>query len=267
MRILITGGTGTLGHALAYELRNNDITIFSRSEVKQVEMKEQFPDFNYVIGDVRDYRALKAMRKFDMIYHLAALKHVPICQAQPVEAFKTNVEGTLNVLKLAKKVNCPVFFMSTDKAENPESVYGCTKRIAEICVLNAGGGVIRTGNIFGSSGSVIPLFVKSVRENNEIKLTDGNMTRFFISASELAMYLVYFPLLCKIVAPPMKAYRMGDIAEMVRAIYGDSETKITETGIRPGEKMHEVLLGRKSEESLGTLDELEKLFNSWSQSF
>jgi len=262
MKILITGGTGTLGHALVRVLKGNDITVISRSEVKQVEMKEIYPEVEFKICDVRDYKALRLIVKnFDLIYHLAALKHVPICEKQPIEAIKTNVYGTMNVLKAAKRDHCPVIFMSTDKAENPTSVYGNTKAIAESCVLQSENAVVRTGNIFGSSGSVIQLFIKSVQETNQIRLTNGEMTRFFISANDLAVYLSKVLPIGVLNAPELKSFRMKDIAEAVRCIYGNSNTEIIETGIRPGEKMHETLLGKSSLDCLGREVDLARLFN------
>lgn len=260
MRVLITGGTGTLGQALVQVLKC-DITVISRSEVKQVEMREKFPDVEYKICDIRDYKALrKIIRGMDVVYHLAALKHVPICQKQPLEAEKTNLQGTKNVIKCG----CPVVFMSTDKAELPTNVYGLTKALAEAYVLDSGGVVIRTGNIFGSSGSVIPLFVRSVLEKNEINLTCGEMTRFFISAKELAEFTIQPHE--GLVAAETSSYRMIDIAEAVKELYGDDSTKINVTGIRPGEKMHETLLGKSSLDCLGSYDDLLKLFNEWSPS-
>jgi len=257
---LITGGTGTLGRALAKKLQNP--IIFSRNEANQVEMKRDFPDCEYVIGDVRDYKALReATKGVETIYHLAAIKHITICEDQPFEAIKTNVFGTANVIKAAKKNGCKVVFMSTDKAENPTCVYGATKLIGERMIEKAGFRFIRSGNIFGSSGSVIPYFIKCVKEKNQIPLTDGNMTRFWILADEICDYLIN-----KYEKPAFNSFTMFQIAEKIKWFYGDENTIITESGIRPGERMHETLNGASSERRVSLDYILETMFEAWDSS-
>lgn len=244
-RILITGGTGTLGQELAKQLIDfscSEIVIFSRNEVAQVEMKRIYPDFTYRIGDIRDESAIKkALKKIDIVYHLAAIKHVSICENQPMEAVKTNILGTQNVIENCKGI---LVSMSTDKAVNPSCVYGYTKAINEINVLNFGGVNIRSGNIFGSSGSVIPFFISQAKTKNKITLTDSNMTRFFIKVEDLVRFILnstfkpsgtYYP-------TDMKSYRMRDIAETIASLYGKG-TQIVEIGARPGEKLHESVDG------------------------
>lgn len=261
MSVLITGGTGTVGYELVKQLSiiNQSVIVFSRNEVKQIEMSRKFPNVKYIIGDIRDYKALKAVCKgVDEIYHLAALKHVPVCEQQPLEAIKSNVFGTMNVVKVAKKCDCHVTFMSTDKAENPSCIYGHTKAIAEKIILKAGYRVYRSGNIFGSSGSVIPLFISQVKEKNTLTLTDGNMTRFFISVRNVALDLILSEKRF-----PIKSFTMQSIAEMVKELYGNEETTIKYIGAREGEKLHEVLDGISSKDCLGSNDDLRKLFNDW----
>ena len=257
--ILITGGTGTVGQELVRQLGDKDIIVFSRNEVKQVEMSHDFPNVRYVIGDVKEYKTLKDVCKgVDHIYHLAALKHVPVCEKQPREAIKTNVYGTMNVIKAAK---CPITFMSTDKAEDPSCIYGHTKAIAEKLILQSGNMVIRSGNIFGSSGSVIPLFIKQVKEQNKITLTDGEMTRFFITVKDLVGFIIGSPYLSgSVLIPPCRSFSMQDIAEKIISIYGDFYTKIEYIGARNGEKKHEILSGISSLDFLGTENDLNKLF-------
>jgi UDP-N-acetylglucosamine 4,6-dehydratase len=266
-RILITGGSGTLGTELAKQLMDYncaDIIIFSRSEVAQVDMKRRFPNLTYVIGDIRDKKAVKeACKGVDIVFHLAALKHVTICENQPLEAVKTNILGTQNVIDSCGRV----IFMSTDKAINPVCVYGYTKAIGEKIVSQANGISIRSGNIFGSSGSVIPLFISQAKNKKPITLTDGDMTRFFIPVHELARFLlwvteskptgIYFP-------SEMNAFKMRDVAEVITELYG-SDAGIVESGAKVGERKHETLDGiHYSNELLGTKQDLKEMFK-WLQ--
>lgn len=259
MNNLITGGTGTLGQALAEQL--GKAIIFSRSEIAQVEMKRKYPQHTYIIGDVRDYKALKeATKGVDIVYHLAAIKHITICEDQPKEALKTNVIGTMNVIKACIKNNVQkLVFMSSDKAENPSCFYGMTKLMGENLVKNSGlyYFVYRSGNIFGSSGSVVPLFIKQIKEKNCITLTDGEMTRFFISAKSVAATLAgggfHVP----------KSIKMADLAYAIKHKYGNQFTEIKEIGMRAGEKKHETLHGQSSEKYLISLDEIEQMLSNW----
>jgi len=259
-RILITGGTGTLGLELSRQLMYYDcaeIIIFSRNEVAQVEMKRLYPDLTYLIGDIRDEKAIrKACKRVDIVYHLAAIKHVSICENQPMEAVKTNIIGTQNVIDACRG---KLISMSTDKAVNPTSIYGYTKAINEVNVLNNKGINIRSGNIFGSSGSVIPFFINQAKTKNEITLTDGEMTRYFIKVEDLVLFMLkaeqkksgtYWP-------EGMFAYRMRDIADEIISRYGNDKTKIIEIGARPGEKKHESLDGvHYSNDCIGNVKEL-----------
>jgi len=238
--ILVTGGTGTVGRELVRQLYNNGdrIIVYSRNEVAQVEMSRIYPDVEYIIGDVRDYKALKeACKGVEIIYHLAAIKHVPVCEKQPKEAIKTNVYGA------------------------PTCVYGNTKAIAEkavIGVMKARFRIVRSGNIFGSSGSVIPFFVKKIKEENCLSLTNGDMTRFFISVKDLVENLISVEKKFK-----AQSFKMIDVARIAIRLYGDENTKIEYTGIRPGEKMHETLNGDNSLDCLGSEKDLLKLFVDW----
>jgi UDP-N-acetylglucosamine 4,6-dehydratase/5-epimerase len=245
-RVLITGGTGTLGRELVKQLEAfecKDITVYSRNEVSQVEMKRLYPFVNYVIGDVRDRKVIKRVcRHADFVFHLAAIKHVCTCEKQPMEAVKTNIQGTQN---MADACRGQLISMSTDKAVNPTSVYGYTKAIAEGIVLAAGGINIRSGNIFASSGSVVPLFIAQARRGQTITLTNGLMTRFFIMKEELVKFMLqttqqrlngtFWP-------NDLKAYTMRDIAETIVSLL-NSKSKIVESGACGGEKLHESLDG------------------------
>lgn len=246
-RILITGGTGSLGYELVKQLRDFDcreIIVFSRNEVAQIEMKRKYTDVIYTIGDIRDKSSIKkACKGVDVVFHLAAIKHVPICEKQPLEAIKTNIIGTNNVIE---SCNGKLISMSTDKAVNPSCVYGYTKAISESLVLNNNGINIRSGNIWGSSGSVVPFFINQIKFKNNITLTDGEMTRFFILPNDLVRFMLetvelrpsgtYFP-------SNMYSFRMRDVAEMLLEKYGNKMATISEIGARPGEKTHESLDG------------------------
>ncbi|WP_446897232.1 SDR family NAD(P)-dependent oxidoreductase [Clostridium sp. LBM24168] len=199
--ILVIGGTGTIGRGLAKKLliqKPRVIRIFSRDEYKQFIMEKELDhisEFRYLIGDVRDYeRVERAMNDIDVVFNLAAMKHVPSCEYNPTEAIKTNVQGMENVIKAAVYNNVDsVLFTSSDKAINPTNTYGATKLLAEKLVQAANfskGKVgtrfaaVRFGNVMGSRGSVIPLFKKQIFENRRITVTDSNMTRFMMTLSQ-----------------------------------------------------------------------------------
>ena len=267
----ITGGTGSWGRELTRQLLAKGIkkvVIFSRGELAQVQMKREFNDgrIHFHIGDVRDYRALNlAMHGATFVFHLAALKHVPVCEEHPEEAILTNIDGTRNVCEaaIANKVRV-VVDVSTDKAVAPVNLYGMTKAIGERLMLQAnrrpkwhqtlGNGVlvggtnficIRGGNAIGSNGSAIPLFVKQVKTTNRITVTDFRMTRYFMTLQD-AVGLIFKAFEHGIggvtYVMKMPAFSMKTIAEVIAARYGDRKTQIVEIGIRPGEKLDEVLI-------------------------
>jgi FlaA1/EpsC-like NDP-sugar epimerase len=205
--ILIIGGTGTIGRGLAKKLlpqKPNVIRIFSRDEYKQFIMEKELDhisEFRYLIGDVRDYeRVERAMNDIDVVFNLAAMKHVPSCEYNPTEAIKTNIQGMENVIKAAVYNNVDsVLFTSSDKAINPTNTYGATKLLAEKLVqaANFSKGKVRTrlvavrfGNVMGSRGSVIPLFKKQILEKHHITVTDSNMTRFMMTLSQAVSLII-----------------------------------------------------------------------------
>ena len=257
LNILITGGTGSFGkkftEIMIRGFKPNKIIIFSRDELKQHEMRMSGfddPSLRFFIGDVRDKNRLKrAMRKVDIVIHAAALKQVPSCEYNPFEAVKTNVLGAQNIIDAA--IDCgvkKVVALSTDKAVNPVNLYGATKLCSEKIFIqgNAYSGVqdtrfscVRYGNVIGSRGSVIPLFVEQ-RKKGKVTFTDTRMTRFWISLEHAVEVVV--KALChmqggEIFVPKIPSMKIVDLAE---AIAPDCEIKII--GIRPGEKLHEILI-------------------------
>jgi FlaA1/EpsC-like NDP-sugar epimerase len=238
MRTLITGGTGTIGRALAKLIP--DATIVSRDESMQVKMRQEFPDCKYIIADVRDVnRMIEVIKGYDYVYHLAAMKHIEICEQQPQEAIKTNVLGTMNVINACRLTGAKMINMSTDKAVNPASVYGRTKALSEAMVTEAFYLSVRSGNVLWSSGSVLERWTNQLRAKNMIELTHVDMTRFFVHPNELASFLVNSRTYFGIVTIPMRSFRLHDMAMEFIKIYGDKDSKIQITGLRDGERLHE----------------------------
>jgi UDP-N-acetylglucosamine 4,6-dehydratase (inverting) len=255
-KILLTGGTGSFGQKFSEIVLNEynpqSIRIYSRGELMQSQMNQKFndPRLRFFIGDVRDRERLyRAMNDVDIVVHAAALKQVPACEYNPLEAVKTNIGGTTNLIDAAIDNNVDrVIVISTDKAVHPVNLYGATKMVAEKLTIqgntyaagkNTKFSCVRYGNVIGSRGSVIPLF-KEQKKTGIITITDERMTRFWISLESG----VNFVLRCienmqggEIFIPKIPSMRVMDLAQ---AIAPDYEKKIT--GIRPGEKLHEVLL-------------------------
>ena len=268
MKYLITGGTGSWGNELTKQLLlkadTELIIIYSRGEAAQVTMKRKFNDnrLKIVIGDVRDFDALCfACRGIQTVIHLAALKHVPICEEMPLEAIKTNITGTENVIR-ASVLNgvLNVIDVSTDKACSPNNLYGMTKAVGEKLILNANGQsetkftCIRAGNVLGSAGSVVPLFIDQIRRDNCLMVTDKSMTRYFMSLPEaISLILVAMQFdNADMFVMKMPSCTIGDLAFVIAKKYGDTFTTMIETGTRPGEKLHELLINES--EALNTYD-------------
>ncbi len=258
--ILITGGTGSFGKKFIENIvehypRLGRVVVYSRDELKQFEMRQQFPEYLYpqmrfFIGDVRDKERLsRAMERVHVVVHAAALKQVPACEYNPFEAVKTNVMGAQNVIDAAIENNVEkVVALSTDKAAAPINLYGATKLCSDKLFVSANGfkgrrkikfSVVRYGNVMGSRGSVIPFFLKQRREGL-IPITDPRMTRFNITLEE-GVNLVLFALDNmwggEIFVPKIPSYRISELAE---AIAPDCPRKMV--GIRPGEKLHEEMI-------------------------
>ncbi|MEC2343353.1 polysaccharide biosynthesis protein [Paenibacillus barengoltzii] len=260
--VLITGGTGSWGKMLTRRLLQEgprEIRIFSRNEYAQVLMQREFSghvSMRYLIGDVRDYTAVEAACKgVDYVFHLAALKHVPVCEFQPEEALKTNVLGTENIIRasIANKV-IKVIDVSTDKAVDPTNTYGMTKAIGEKLMIRANDlsehtrfTCIRGGNVLGTNGSVVPLFINQLRDGKDLTITAREMTRFFLTLSQAIDLLLKAATTAiggETFVMKMKACRIIDIAEVLAEHYVGHHVPVQEIGIRPGEKLHEVLVSR-----------------------
>ncbi|WP_458700341.1 UDP-N-acetylglucosamine 4,6-dehydratase (inverting) [Sulfurospirillum sp. 1307] len=256
--ILITGGTGSFGKKytkiLLENYKPNKIIIYSRDELKQYEMAGEYNNtcMRYFIGDVRDEKRLrKAMYGVDFVIHAAALKHVPVAEYNPMEAIKTNINGAQNVIDTSLEEGVKkVIALSTDKAANPINLYGATKLASDklfVAANNISGGrktkfsVVRYGNVVGSRGSVIPFFKKLIASGaKELPITDERMTRFWITLREgVEFVLKNFQRMQggEIFIPKIPSMNIVDLAH---AIAPDLPIKII--GIRPGEKLHEVMV-------------------------
>ena len=272
--LLVTGGTGSFGKSfiktVLKKYKPKKIIVYSRDELKQSEMQEEFPDYGkslmrYFIGDVRDYDRLKmALNGVDIVVHAAALKQVPAAEYNPFEAVKTNILGAQNVIDAAISSGVKkVIALSTDKAAAPINLYGATKLASDklfVAANNYSGGhdirfsVVRYGNVMGSRGSVIPFFLKK-KSTGVLPITDKRMTRFNITLEKG----VLFVLECldkmwggELFVPKIKSYRILDVAKAIAP-----ECKLDFVGIRPGEKLHEEMITKT--DALSSI-EFEKYF-------
>lgn len=267
--LLITGGTGSFGTAVTQrflETNIKEIRIFSRDEKKQDDMRKAFKNdkLKFFLGDVRDPNALKdVMFGVDYVFHAAALKQVPSCEFFPLEAVKTNVLGTENVLQVAvdaevKKVIC----LSTDKAAYPINAMGISKAMMEKVMVAKAKRVssktiicgTRYGNVMASRGSVIPLFINQIKNNESLTITDPLMTRFLMSleeAVELVLFAFEKGMPGDLFIQKAPACTIGDLAEAVKNVF-NADNPIKQIGIRHGEKMYENLM--TNEEGLNAIE-------------
>lgn len=270
--VLVTGGTGSFGRKfveiMLRDYKPAKMIIYSRDELKQHEMRISgfdHVDLRYFIGDVRDLNRLRrAMQGVDIVVHAAALKQVPACEYNPMEAIKTNILGSSNVIEAALDADVSkVMALSTDKAVNPINLYGATKLAAEKLLVQsnayAGGtatrySCVRYGNVVGSRGSVIPVFLKQKNEK-KLTITDERMTRFWITLDQGIRFVIR----CieqmqggEVFVPKIPSMKVVDIARVIAP-----EAELEAIGIRPGEKLHEVLI--HADEARATI-ELEDMF-------
>lgn len=291
--ILIIGGTGTIGKALIKELVNHDpkvIRVFSRDEYKQFQMEHSklilenniSNKFRFLIGDVRDFeRVDRAMVDVDIVFNLAAMKHVPSCEYNPDEAIKTNVDGMQNVIKAAIKndVEC-VLFTSSDKAISPTNTYGATKMLAEKLVQAANFSkgksktkfiAVRFGNVMGSRGSVIPLFKNQILENKRITVTDPEMSRFMMTSSEAVKLMMKSCEMSKggeLFVLKMPVIKLRDLAEVVveetckKNNLKVEDIKVDLIGFRAGERIYEELMTKEESHYAKDLGEMYAVFST-----
>ena len=261
--LMITGGTGSFGNTVLNRFLNTgvrEIRIFSRDEKKQEDMRIALanPKLKFYIGDVRDHESVRqAMKGVDYVFHAAALKQVPSCEFYPMEAVRTNVMGTENVLNAATECGVKrVVVLSTDKAVYPINAMGISKAMAEKVMvaksrMQAAGETVfcatRYGNVMASRGSVIPLFVAQIKEGKPITVTDPNMTRFLMSLEDsvdLVLHAFIYGQQGDIFVQKAPASTVGDLAQAVRELFGaTTETRVI--GTRHGEKLYESLISRE----------------------
>jgi UDP-N-acetylglucosamine 4,6-dehydratase/5-epimerase len=269
--LLITGGTGFFGksfikYCLKKKINFKKIIIFSRDEYKQYEMQKiynpkKYKFLRYFLGDIRDQERLKtAFNNVDFVIHAAALKHVPAAEYNPIEFIKTNIFGSQNIIEASIFNNVKkIVALSTDKAASPLNLYGATKLCLEKLFISANNVIgkkdikfscVRYGNVLGSRGSVLPLFLEQNKKQQFFTVTDKKMTRFNIMIDE-AIEMVLFSLNSRdngdIIIPKIPSIKITDLAKAI-----NSRKKIKYIGIRPGEKLHEELL--TVQESLNTYD-------------
>lgn len=275
---MVTGGTGSLGQRLVDRLLGGEmglpsnITVFSRDEAKQHYMRLEYMHrtaatddviyqnsrdlLNFRIGDVRDYPAVvAAVRQADVVFNAAALKQVPSCEYFPFEAVQTNINGAQNIVRAVRENDTPVELVvgiSTDKACKPINVMGMTKAVQERIFIEANRDragtrfiCVRYGNVIASRGSIVPLFVEQVRQNKPLTVTLPEMTRFLLSLDK-AVDTIFAAVATgnrgETYVPKVPSARMVDVAE---ALMGDKDLPIVFTGIRPGEKVHEIMVSEE----------------------
>lgn len=263
-KILITGGTGSLGQALSKRLLSlgvDIVRIYSRNESKQIEMESKFKDYRlrFLLGDVRDlHRLTRALEDIDYVFHTAALKHVPKIEYNPFEAINTNVLGSQNVIEACLHENVEkAICIGTDKAVSPLNTYGATKLLMEKLFVTANNYLdpekhktkfiaVRYGNVFGSSGSVIPRFIEQIKNKQKITITDPNMTRFSITMEQALDFILNAAQSGKgseIFVPNIKSYSILTVRDALSEIFTKIEDETI--GIRPGEKLHEILINKE----------------------
>lgn len=260
-QIVIIGGTGTLGKALTKAIEetwlDSQVTILSRDEHKQAQMKRDYPNVQFHIADVRDYDSIAPhLMNKDVVFHVAAMKHVDLIEANPVEAIKTNVQGTYNVARACIAGKVPFCaYSSTDKAVDPINTYGFTKALGEKLLFHLNQtqkltkfGVYRWGNILGSQGSVIPQFIKTLKDENKVYITHAAMTRFWLPIDWPVTYMMRTyaePSPTQAMIPPvMKASPVHDIVDVLASMLGKTDYTAVIIGMRPGEKIDEAMKSR-----------------------
>jgi UDP-N-acetylglucosamine 4,6-dehydratase/5-epimerase len=279
-KILITGGTGSLGTALTKRLLDegaDTIRIFSRNESKQIEMESKFNDnrLRFLLGDIRDYdRLVRAVEDIDIVFHAAALKHVPIIEYNPFEAIKTNVIGSQNVINACLEENVEkAICVGTDKAVSPLNTYGATKLLMEKLFVTASNYLkkerhktkfiaLRYGNVLGSSGSVIPKFIEQIKNKQKVTITDPIMTRFSITMDEALDFILKATERgngSEIFIPRLKAYTINNVKDALFELLENTNEEII--GVRVGEKMNEILINQDEIKYSWDIDDMYMIIN------
>jgi UDP-N-acetylglucosamine 4,6-dehydratase len=258
MIAVVVGGTGTLGTEIIKQLgSDHTIRVVSRDELKQKELRGKFPHINCYIGDIRDPASLvRPFHGADVVFHVAALKHVDVLEGNPEESVKTNILGTINVAKVAGELGVShVVFSSTDKAVDPYNVYGMSKGISEKILFNMNRdesiktrfSVFRWGNIATSRGAALHDFRKTLRQEKKVYITDKDMTRFWLKIEDAVAFLLAnyknAPL-DRACIPPVRSASVLELVEAVAELEGVRLYEIEIIGTRPGEKTHEVLVSQ-----------------------
>jgi FlaA1/EpsC-like NDP-sugar epimerase len=257
---LVTGGTGSIGNEIVRQLLSGGaekVVVLSRDEIKHFLLKKRILDnrLETIVGDVRDYSCVERIfeaHDFDIVYHAAAMKHVVVCDKFPLECTKTNIQGTQNVVDLARSCGVPrLITISTDKAAAPVNVMGATKLIAETITLNSGYTCVRFGNVANSRGSVIPVFIDNLLNGNPISITDPEATRFIIGIPDAVRLVMETTEVARggdLFILKMRAFRLGDLLDVIldcafqeMGITRD-RVEVKEIGLIPGEKLHEDLI-------------------------
>ncbi len=280
-KILITGGCGSVGSAILNELikfNPKRVSILDNNESALFYLQQKFNSYNnirYLVGDVREKQRLRdALDGIDIVFHAAALKHVPLCEYNPDEAVKTNIFGTLNLIEVAREYNTPkVISISTDKAVNPINTMGATKLISEKLILRGNRGsnttkfsCVRFGNVLNSNGSVIPLFKEQIKSGGPVTITSDKMTRFFMSMPQAANLVLEAGRISEgyeIFILKMNALKIIDLAEvLIEEICSQQKIpknniSIKSIGLRPGEKLYEALF---TSEEIQNILETDKMY-------
>jgi len=270
--VLVTGGTGSIGTEIVKQILNYDaskVIVFSRDEIKHFSLKKNLADHRLetAIGDIRDYRSIQRVFDdfdIDLIYHAAAMKHVVVCEKFPVEAARTNILGTQNIVDLATKYGTPkMISISTDKSAYPVNVMGSTKFIAERIALNANFSCVRFGNVANSHGSVIPILIENLLNGNPINITNPHATRFIMEipdAVKLVMEATKYAQGGDLFILKMKAFKLGDLLDVIlhkiapRLDILEENVKVNIIGLVDGEKLHEGLINSTESEFLFELN-------------
>ena len=256
MNIFIAGGTGTLGNELTRQLvDSHNITIFSRDELKQQDMRRRYPKAQFIIGNIRsphDVESALTRTRPDVVFHVAALKQIDTCEANPDQCIETNILGTLTLARACVADGVPhMAFSSSDKACLPINIYGQSKAVSERYLFQMNQiqhrtrfAVFRWGNVIGSRGSAIPFFVECLRSGRPVPITHEDMTRFWIPISAAARFFFEHHDCSSLdtpMFPEMKAASVVRVVEALANLIGVKKYNIEMTGIRPGEKIHETI--------------------------